>query len=213
MRIDIPDENGVLHNILEEPRWQDVIWIPRNGGRVVFRQRYPDYLGLLVNHCHLLLHEDNGMMTGVTVTEFAEETNYSGSDAVVRPGDPNEVVDELHPSPSLSESFVASAQFIDPNHNTGQIFPGFPVIPPPEGAGESSDPVVSLSIDRINDTRVRLRWDARAGATYSLQSSTGTTPISWEEFASITADTDDKREMEVGLDTPTRLFRLVVSQP
>ncbi len=37
MSIEIPDENGELHNILDAPRWQDVIWIPRHTGRVVFR--------------------------------------------------------------------------------------------------------------------------------------------------------------------------------
>ena len=40
LRIDVPDENGNLINILDEPRWQDVVWLPRNGGRVVFRSRF-----------------------------------------------------------------------------------------------------------------------------------------------------------------------------
>jgi len=48
-RIEIPDENGELHNILDEPRWQDVVWIPRHRGRVVFRSRFPDFVGVYVH--------------------------------------------------------------------------------------------------------------------------------------------------------------------
>lgn len=52
-----------------KPRWQDVVHIPRNGGRVVFRSRFWDFLGRYVNHCHLLLHEDNGMMEPIEVID------------------------------------------------------------------------------------------------------------------------------------------------
>jgi FtsP/CotA-like multicopper oxidase with cupredoxin domain len=49
------------------PRWQDTVWIPRNGGRVIMRSRFWDYTGEYVNHCHLLQHEDWGMMQAVEV--------------------------------------------------------------------------------------------------------------------------------------------------
>ncbi|MEM7534079.1 MAG: multicopper oxidase domain-containing protein, partial [Chloroflexota bacterium] len=49
------------------PRWQDVIEIPRDGGRIVARSRLWDFTGNLVNHCHLLKHEDNGMMERVKI--------------------------------------------------------------------------------------------------------------------------------------------------
>lgn len=49
------------------PRWQDVVRIPRNGGRVVIRCPFDDYHGKFVNHCHLLRHEDWGMMQVVEV--------------------------------------------------------------------------------------------------------------------------------------------------
>lgn len=55
-RIDVPIADGSLVNILTEPRWQDVAWLPRGRGRVVFRSRFPDYVGEYVNHCHILLH-------------------------------------------------------------------------------------------------------------------------------------------------------------
>ncbi len=56
--------------------WEDVIAIPPakiddNGkiipGRVTIRQRYPDFHGTFVLHCHILAHEDRGMMQLVRI--------------------------------------------------------------------------------------------------------------------------------------------------
>lgn len=125
MRIEIPDADGNLVNILDEPRWQDVIWIPRNTGRVVFRSRFPDFVGEYVEHCHLLLHEDNGMMQVIEVTPFADEANYDPADTVVGATGGADV-----PRHTLDEAWSQSMQFFDPNHSTGQDYPGFPVSPP-----------------------------------------------------------------------------------
>jgi FtsP/CotA-like multicopper oxidase with cupredoxin domain len=62
-------------NLVEYPRWQDVVPIPRNGGRVIFRSRFPDYHGSYVNHCHLLQHEDWGMMQTVEVVTRSAAAN------------------------------------------------------------------------------------------------------------------------------------------
>lgn len=70
--VEVDTETGELLLIKDErwkPRWQDVIHIPRNGGRIVCRSRFWDFLGTYVNHCHLLLHEDNGMMQPIEVIE------------------------------------------------------------------------------------------------------------------------------------------------
>ncbi len=52
-------------------RWQDVISIPPNEdstpGEVRIRQRYLTYSGKFVIHCHVLVHEDCGMMRDVEV--------------------------------------------------------------------------------------------------------------------------------------------------
>lgn len=52
-------------------RYRDTVAIPpmANGvpGRVVIRQRYTDFTGRFVIHCHILFHEDNGMMAPVRV--------------------------------------------------------------------------------------------------------------------------------------------------
>ena len=63
-RIEVPDDQGRLHNVLDAPLWMDTVSIPR-GGRVVFRSRFADYTGMWVNHCHILMHEDHGMMQAV----------------------------------------------------------------------------------------------------------------------------------------------------
>jgi FtsP/CotA-like multicopper oxidase with cupredoxin domain len=59
--------------------WQDVIAIPTANsstvggeqvitpGKVVIRQRYPDFTGTFVLHCHILPHEDRGMMELVRI--------------------------------------------------------------------------------------------------------------------------------------------------
>lgn len=56
------------------PRWQDTVYIPHNGGRVIFRSRFMDYVGKYVNHCHLLQHEDWGMMQAVEVLKKPAST-------------------------------------------------------------------------------------------------------------------------------------------
>ena len=46
---------------------QDIVKIPAKG-QVVIRQRFADFTGKFVFHCHILAHEDNGMMAVVDVT-------------------------------------------------------------------------------------------------------------------------------------------------
>lgn len=131
IRIDVPDENGNLVNILQEPRWSDVVWLPRNGGRVVFRARFPDYLGVYVDHCHILLHEDNGMMQAVETVPTANSANYVPSTEVATfEGDGNEW-DGVYATDSqnLAAAWQSSLRFVDNTHD-GQIFPGFDTEPP-----------------------------------------------------------------------------------
>lgn len=55
--------NGVP---LPAPQWMDTINIPKNGS-VTIRHRFEDFTGLYVLHCHILVHEDIGMMQTVNV--------------------------------------------------------------------------------------------------------------------------------------------------
>ncbi len=120
--IEIPDETGELVNILDEPRWMDAMWIPRDRGRVVLRMRFPDFVGAYVHHCHILLHEDNGMMHVIEATPFPAESNYS----------PQQTLDvgANAPRPSREEAYTLNSTFYDPDRDTGQLYPGFEVTPP-----------------------------------------------------------------------------------
>jgi FtsP/CotA-like multicopper oxidase with cupredoxin domain len=55
-----------------EPYWADTIPLPAGGSvtqptSITFRSRFLHYTGPYVMHCHMLAHEDLGMMQGVTV--------------------------------------------------------------------------------------------------------------------------------------------------
>jgi len=123
-RQEVTAADGSLVNILDQPRWQDVVWVPRNRGRAVFRSRFWDFLGEYVNHCHLLLHEDNGMMQLVEVAAAAGDSNYVARNQVTAPGMTPGQVSSIYPRSGLGEAFDQNATFIDPNPATGQDFPG-----------------------------------------------------------------------------------------
>ena len=61
-----PDPNAPITNFFPQPVWLDTVAIPPNGW-VRVRQRFPDFPGLFVFHCHVLVHEDIGMMQLVNV--------------------------------------------------------------------------------------------------------------------------------------------------
>jgi FtsP/CotA-like multicopper oxidase with cupredoxin domain len=48
--------------------WQDTVNLPP-GGEVTIRMRFADFTGKFVYHCHILSHEDFGMMANVEVVE------------------------------------------------------------------------------------------------------------------------------------------------
>jgi hypothetical protein len=143
LRIDVPDENGDLHNILPEPVWMDTVPIPRNGGRVVFRTRFDDFAGQWVNHCHLLLHEDNGMMQVLDCQEEAEGVNYHGRQNVAEHGMDSSQVDTIYPKPSPELMYRQNLSFIEPNPIAYQEYPGFELKIPRLDDQETGDPDLS----------------------------------------------------------------------
>jgi hypothetical protein len=131
MRMDVPDENGDMVNVLSEPRWADVVDLPRNGGRVVFRSRFMDYEGEFVDHCHILLHEDNGMMQRIMVIGDPASSNYEPRGVVATADATAADVDTIYGKPSPADSWKRSMSFVDGNA-TGQVYPGeaFDTTPP-----------------------------------------------------------------------------------
>lgn len=126
-RVDVPIADGSLVNILTEPRWQDVTWLPRGRGRAIFRSRFTDYVGEYVNHCHILLHEDNGMMQLVEVVASVADSNYVARFKVTQDNMSAAQVTAIYPRVSLAEAFSQSGSFVDANTGTGQVFPGFDI--------------------------------------------------------------------------------------
>jgi FtsP/CotA-like multicopper oxidase with cupredoxin domain len=51
---------------LSEPIWCDTAIVPRNGS-ITFRSRFLDFTGKYMLHCHMMNHEDLGMMQVVEV--------------------------------------------------------------------------------------------------------------------------------------------------
>jgi FtsP/CotA-like multicopper oxidase with cupredoxin domain len=128
-RLEVPDEQGRLHDVLDEPCWMDSVSIPR-GGRVVFRSRFADYTGMWVNHCHILMHEDHGMMQAVEVVPRAAGTNYRPRTRVASHAMSPVDVSAIYPAPSLDLMYTQSLSFMDSNPELGQVFPGFPLTVP-----------------------------------------------------------------------------------
>jgi len=56
------DEKGRRRTI-----WKDTIIVPDRQGTVKIRSRYERYIGMFVLHCHILDHEDQGMMQLVKI--------------------------------------------------------------------------------------------------------------------------------------------------
>jgi FtsP/CotA-like multicopper oxidase with cupredoxin domain len=61
-----------INGVPVDPYWADTIGLPPNGSptiptSVTFRTRFRDFTGLTVMHCHMLTHEDMGMMQAVEI--------------------------------------------------------------------------------------------------------------------------------------------------
>lgn len=60
-----------INGVAITPYWADTIALPSGSaeapGSITFRMRFIDFTGPYVMHCHMLVHEDMGMMQAVTV--------------------------------------------------------------------------------------------------------------------------------------------------
>jgi len=52
---------------LAMPQWRDTAIVERKGGTLTFRTRFLDYTGVFMLHCHMMNHEELGMMQTVEV--------------------------------------------------------------------------------------------------------------------------------------------------
>jgi Multicopper oxidase len=63
---DEPDENGFKKKE-KQLVWKDTILLPSDGSSITVRSRYSRFEGDFVLHCHILGHEDQGMMEWVRI--------------------------------------------------------------------------------------------------------------------------------------------------
>jgi FtsP/CotA-like multicopper oxidase with cupredoxin domain len=55
---------------LTAPVWRDTVIVPRNGS-LTFRSRFLDFTGKTVLHCHMMNHEELGMMQLIEISDSA----------------------------------------------------------------------------------------------------------------------------------------------
>ncbi len=91
-------ENGkpqLEEQLKNGPVWRDTVKIPGNG-YVKMRTRYTDFIGTFVQHCHILDHEDQGMMQLIDIV--SDET----ATAANRPAIPD--IDSVAPNFTLPDA-------------------------------------------------------------------------------------------------------------
>ena len=70
------------------------------------------------------------MMQTVQCTDRLEQVNYNPRRRVASHRAGSEEVSAVYPRPSLELSYKQSLMFIDADHTTGLVWPGFEVKPP-----------------------------------------------------------------------------------
>lgn len=82
-------------------------------------------MGIWVHHCHILLHEDMGMMQTVQCVEDARSAKYRPRRRAAGHTMPGPEVDTICPPPPLDVMYGQAMRFVDPNEIGGQVNPGF----------------------------------------------------------------------------------------
>ena len=68
-------------NVLNEPVWRDTLLIP-HGWTIKMRTRYRVFTGSFVQHCHILDHEDQGMMEKISIVDTDEASQKRNSEQI-----------------------------------------------------------------------------------------------------------------------------------
>jgi FtsP/CotA-like multicopper oxidase with cupredoxin domain len=108
-----------------DPVWQDTIALPAGStaapGSVLLRQRYEEFTGEYVLHCHFLGHEDRGMMFGVQTTCSGDQNHYGTPNAA---GQPECAPSRLRPAapqcPTISTGGAVESQGGHAGHSGGR---------------------------------------------------------------------------------------------
>jgi L-ascorbate oxidase len=80
-------------------QWKDSLWVKNVGGgayKIIVRTRYERYLGEFVLHCHILDHEDQGMMQNVMIGQANGMSPGDPHGGGMKPGDMDQMDEEFH---------------------------------------------------------------------------------------------------------------------
>jgi hypothetical protein len=102
--------------VLNPPRWCDTINVPA-GQSATVRHRFGPYTGVSVFHCHILTHEDHGMMSLIELVDPTPETKtITPAGGWVYSTDPDHRVGVRFPARAVSEDTDVTWQYmIKPN--------------------------------------------------------------------------------------------------
>ncbi len=88
---------------LDPPIWHDTVKVPPMGS-VTARMRIDDFVGAMVLHCHIINHEDLGMMQNVVIVDDSLPQAQHVSDPGIDPDDPAQANPAV-PGYYVSENF------------------------------------------------------------------------------------------------------------
>lgn len=101
-------------------RWVDNIEVPF-GGKVVIRHRFENFTGIFPFHCHVIAHEDEGMMQLVEVVDPKPVTAQvgPGKSATIKSRDFGRVQADFTKTAFASDTTVVHYYQLDPEHPIG----------------------------------------------------------------------------------------------
>ena len=122
----VVDHEGNL-TVYDPPLWMDTANIPRDG-EIVIRQRFQNYQGKAVFHCHILNHEDEGMMSVIefVTAEPKTETLTNAGGVLLSPDYEGQVTARFQPWAVAADTDVTYQYHSSPNQPTVEIAPAIP---------------------------------------------------------------------------------------
>ena len=113
--------------VYDPPLWVDTANVPRSGS-IVIRHRFENYQGKAVFHCHILPHEDEGMMSIIEIVEAAPltQTVTSRGGTLVSPDYEGQVVARFQPWAVAEDTEVTYQYHSSPNQPTVNVAPAIP---------------------------------------------------------------------------------------
>jgi len=76
-------KDGAGNELVKFPYWKDTLAL-NEGEKVTFRTKYEDFTGRFVQHCHILDHEDQGMMEIIEIVDLSKKPSLLSVNSIQR---------------------------------------------------------------------------------------------------------------------------------